>query len=339
MPDARSVPATPGAACAGTWVANPRGPPSRARKLGRIHAMGLALVQSRALLGPQRRRRHRRGCIWPMACPALRWSGPNDRGQEGPASADALNAAERGTGVPQQQRRSPSTWRRPTCQDSGRFDLPIALGILAANGQVMRRAWPAGDLPASTVAVRASCAGARRADPTWPCMAWSRLCAWCCRRAAPENRPGAQRADLAHATCWTWCGGSAPPATIPSQSPTTTAGSACSQAPPASGRTADLADVRGQAAAKRAGDRRRRQALLLVGPPRLGQVHASAALARPAAAHERATGAANAAIAQPGRAFTGARWMQRITASHPTAAARCPGRRRLAQAGRDLAGA
>jgi len=32
---------------------------------------------------------------------------------------------------------SPSIWRRPTCpRNPGRFDLPIALGILAASGQI-----------------------------------------------------------------------------------------------------------------------------------------------------------------------------------------------------------
>ena len=34
---------------------------------------------------------------------------------------------------------SPSTWRRPICRRIGRFDLPIALGILAATGQLPSR--------------------------------------------------------------------------------------------------------------------------------------------------------------------------------------------------------
>jgi magnesium chelatase family protein len=49
-------------------------------------------------------------------------------------------------------------------KDSGRFDLPIALGILAASGQIDAAAWPAMSLRASC-RCRANCA---RCAARWP---------------------------------------------------------------------------------------------------------------------------------------------------------------------------
>ena len=52
------------------------------------------------------------------------------------ARARALGADERGPGVPQQQAHHREPGPRRPAQGLGRFDLPIALGILAASGQI-----------------------------------------------------------------------------------------------------------------------------------------------------------------------------------------------------------
>jgi hypothetical protein len=65
------------------------------------------------------------------------------------------------------QRRITVNLARPTCQGGGCFDLPIALGILAASGQIPADAWHATSSPASSPHRRAA-PGARRPGPGPP---------------------------------------------------------------------------------------------------------------------------------------------------------------------------
>ena len=77
-------------------------------------------------------------------------------------------------------------------KDSGRFDLPIALGILAASGQV-----DAARLAGFEFAGELSLSGELR-----PVRAPS----WCCREAAPRRRPWCpMRWSTVPIICWTWC--------------------------------------------------------------------------------------------------------------------------------------
>jgi magnesium chelatase family protein len=93
-------------------------------------------------------------------------------------------------------------------KESGRFDLPIALGILAADGQLDRPRWRATSLPASC-RWPASCARcAARWRWRWPrAPRAARAAPWCCRGQRGRGGAGAVVCRCApRGTCWTWCG-------------------------------------------------------------------------------------------------------------------------------------
>ena len=206
-------------------------------------------------------------------------------------------------------RRSPSTWRRPTCpRTRGASTCRSRWASWPPAGRLMRRAWPAGSLPASC-RCRASCG---RCAARWPpSLALHGLeppvRMNCCRRAAPRNRPGAQRADLRARHLLDVVRRFLPAGNNSEPEPTTTAGAA-----PAAGTTQRPAGrprsgrCQGQAAAKRAEIAAAGVRLLLVGPPGSGKSMLAQRFARPAAAHERAAGAAERGHCQPGGRFTGA---------------------------------
>ena len=128
-----------------------------------LQAMTFAVVHSRAL----------RGLEAPAVTvevhlanglPSFTLVGPGrHRGQGSRASACARRCRTAASSF-RTTSASPSTWRRPTCRkESGRFDLPIALGILAAAGQIDAGAARRARVRRRAVARRRAAAGARRA--------------------------------------------------------------------------------------------------------------------------------------------------------------------------------
>ena len=91
-------------------------------------------------------------------------------------------------------------------KESGRFDLPIALGILAADGQL-----DAQRLAQHEFAGELSLAGelrqcAARSHSRWHCAARALRAPWCCRRRAPVKPPWrAAWTCAAPITCCRWC--------------------------------------------------------------------------------------------------------------------------------------
>ena len=81
-------------------------------------------------------------------------------------------------------------------KDSGRFDLPIALGILAASGQIDAGAAGRARIRRRAVAVGPSCGRCVARWPwRWRCMTQGVATSWCCRPKARSEAalvPGAE---------------------------------------------------------------------------------------------------------------------------------------------------
>jgi magnesium chelatase family protein len=75
---------------------------------------------------------------WPMACPALYAGGAGRHGSEGSGARERVRSALLNSGLefPHNKRITVNLAPADLPKDSGRFDLPIALGILAASGQI-----------------------------------------------------------------------------------------------------------------------------------------------------------------------------------------------------------
>ena len=95
-------------------------------------------------------------------------------------------------------------------KDSGRFDLPIALGILAASGQIDGGAAGGLRVRRRALAVGRAAAGARRAgDEPGAAAARRHARSWCCRPAAPRKPRWCRRPRcIAPTTCSTSCASS-----------------------------------------------------------------------------------------------------------------------------------
>ena len=280
--------------------------------------MGLCLIQSRALMG--------------LAAPAVTVEVHLANGLPsftlvGLADVEVKEARERvrsalinsGLAFPHNQRITVNLAPADLPKDSGRFDLPIALGILAASGQIdaaRLEGWEfAGELSlsgqlrpvrgalATALALRRQQEGARLVLP-------------------PQS---AQEAALVPGTA---IYGAAhlldvvrqflPPGSTPPDAGDHGGWQAQQPARPAPEATGpDLADVKGQAAARRALEIAAAggHGLLLVGPPGAGKsmlAQRFAGLLPPMQVEQALESAAIASLA--GR-FTPAQWMRRITAS------------------------
>lgn len=280
--------------------------------------MSLALVQSRALLG--------------LAAPAVTVEVHLANGLPsftlvGLAEVEVKEARERvrsallnaGLEFPSNKKITVNLAPADLPKDSGRFDLPIALGILAASGQIdaaLLEGWEfAGELSlsgqlrpvrgalATALALRRQQEGARLVLP-------------------PQS---AQEAALVPGTA---IYGAAhlldvvrqflPPGSTPPDAGENGGWQAQQPAPPAPEATGpDLADVKGQAAARRALEIAAAggHGLLLVGPPGAGKsmlAQRFAGLLPPMQVEQALESAAIASLA--GR-FTPAQWMRRSTAS------------------------
>jgi magnesium chelatase family protein len=125
--------------------------------------MSLSLVQSRALLGLE---------AAPVTVEVHLANGLPSFTLVGLADVEVKEARERvrsalqnaGLEFPHNKRITVNLAPADLPKDSGRFDLPIALGILAASGRSMPRSWLAMSLPASS-RCRASSA---RCAARWP---------------------------------------------------------------------------------------------------------------------------------------------------------------------------
>ena len=228
-------------------------------------------------------------------------------------------------------------------KESGRFDLPIALGILAAAGQIDAARLGALRVRRRAVAGRRAAPGARRAGDGAGAAAQRRRrrrARWCCRAPAPTRRRSVgglavRGADHLLDVVRALLPGDAADAAALRDAVPLRASPRAGAARPARRQ----GPGRGQA---RARDRRGRRPQPADGrPARHRQVDARAAPRRPAAArsaHDEAL--ESAAILSVGRrASSPARWGQRRAArAAPHRVGGGAGRRRLAAAaGRDLA--
>ncbi len=285
--------------------------------------MSLALVQSRALLGLQ---------APPVAVEVHLANGLPSFTLVGLAEVEVKEARERvrsalqttGLEFPSNKKITVNLAPADLPKDSGRFDLPIALGILAASGQIDAARLAgyefAGELSlsgelrpvrgalATSLALRAQAIPARMVLPPLSAEEAALVPGAEVYRArhlldvvrqflSPGG--GAQEAAPDDGTDAGWC----------RMQPT---------APPPSAPSADLADVKGQASARRALEIAAAggHGLLLVGPPGSGKsmlAHRFAGLLPPMTVDEALESAAVASLA--GR-FTPGLWMHRNT-SHP----------------------
>ncbi len=216
--------------------------------------------------------RSRSRCTSPTACRASRWSASPIPRSGSRASASARRCRRAGSSFPHNKRVTVSLAPADLPKESGRFDLPIALGILAAAGQIDASALDASSSPASS----RSAASCGRCTARWrwrsPCSArrQARRARSSCRRRAPTSRrSSAVSRCAAPITCSTSSAPSfraTPPtrAGLPSRVPLPR------RAPVV---LHDLVDVRGQAAAKRALEiaAAGQLSLLMVGPPGTGK--------------------------------------------------------------------
>ncbi len=210
-------------------------------------------------------------------------------------------------------------------KESGRFDLPIALGILAANGELD----PA-RLEGLEFAGELSLAGelrpVRGALALGPCGAAARAAPapWCCRWKAPPRQPWCATPTCAvPCTCWTWC---SPALRNRSQGPAHRLAKAAPRATAARDLGApDMRDVRGQAAAKQALEIAAAggHSLLMSGPPGSGKSMLAQRLIGilpPMDDDEALASAAVASLSPEG--FVAARWKQRpLRTPHHSASA------------------
>jgi magnesium chelatase family protein len=291
--------------------------------------MSLSLVHSRALLGLEAR---------PVSVEVHLANGLPSFTLVGLAETAVKEARERvrsaiqntGLDFPANKRITVNLAPADLPKDSGRFDLPIALGILAASGQIDARKLEGyefagelslgGDLRPVRGALAMSLALARteRLPPQARCPSW------CCPRPAPRRRPWfpAPRSS-GRSTC------------------STSSGSFCRETPPVEGAGRLVAGQARSCAARAVGlpgpGRRERPGC---GPARAGncsgrrpqradggrarlrQIHAGPALCRPAAGHDHEEALESAAVASLGGRFSLDKWAQRPTcAPHHTASA------------------
>ncbi|MGR4868388.1 YifB family Mg chelatase-like AAA ATPase [Variovorax sp. LARHSF232] len=214
-------------------------------------------------------------------------------------------------------------------KDSGRFDLPIAMGILAASGQVDPAKLAghefAGELSLSGELrpVRGALAMALAREAGGPLAAQARLVLPTASAQEAALVPGAQVYGARHLL--DVVGQFLPEGTAP---PEAAAGDGWSRvqaaAPSAPAPIADLSDVKGHAAAKRALEIAAAggHSLLMVGPPGSGKsmlAQRFAGLLPPMTTQEALESAALASLCG---CFSPARWMQRpTTAPHHSASA------------------
>ena len=228
-------------------------------------------------------------------------------------------------------------------KESGRFDLPIALGILAASGQIdaARLARPSSS-PASCrwPATCGRCAARWRWR--WPLQREPAETprAWCCRPKAPRRRRWSAASPILAATHLL----EVVRALLPGEAARGRCRAAAADAAVPAPALPDLRDVKGQAGAKRALEIAAAggHSLLMVGPPGTGKSMLAQRFAGllPALTHDEAL--ESAARAQPDRrASCRDGWGRaRAALAAPQRLVGGAGRRRLAAAaGRDLAGA
>ncbi len=273
--------------------------------------MSLSLVQSRALLGLEAAAVTVEVHL-ANGLPSFTLVGPGRRGGQGSARARCARRS-RTPGW-----NSPATSASPSNlapadlpKDSGRFDLPIALGILAASGQIDAPAAGRPRVRRRALLVRASCGPCVVRWPwRWRCTraAWRR--GWCCRPTA-RRRPrwcrarGVRRAAPARRGAGSSC---AEPARCRRRTtPPADSGWARVAPQPGRGRAPYAGPGRREGPRRRqagAGDRGGRRPQPADGRPAgLGQVDAGPALRRAAAADERRGGAGERGRRQPGRAL------------------------------------
>ena len=260
--------------------------------------MTLALVHSRALLGLDAR---------PVCVEVHLANGLPSFTLVGLAETEVKEARERvrsaiqntGLEFPANKRITVNLAPADLPKDSGRFDLPIAIGILAASGQIDARKFQghefAGELSLGgelrpvrgALAMSLALAG-NLPDQSAP-QPLPRLVLPVASAQEAALVPGADIYSAQHLldVVRQFLPGDAAPEAIGGWQkvlPTS-----CEQLP----RYPDLADVKGQAAARpRAGNRRRRRSQPADdGRARLGQVDAGPALCRPVARHDDAGGA------------------------------------------------
>lgn len=309
--------------------------------------MGLSLVQGRALMG--------------LAAPAVAVEAHLANGLPaftlvGLADVEVKEARERvrsallnsGLQFPHNQRITVNLAPADLPKDSGRFDLPIALGILAASGQIDGRklaGWEfAGELSLSgelrpvrgALATAAALHAAQTEDAARVRLV---LPPGSAEEAALAPGIDVYRArHLLDVVAQFLPDGAPPPASDAASGWARLAGATPAAAP----QYPDLADVKGQAAAKRALEIAAAggHSLLMSGPPGTGKsmlAQRFAGLLPPMSAPDALQSAAIASLA--GR-FSLAQWGLRPTCAAPLGQRRGAGRRRLAaQAGRNFAGA